>query len=252
MCFPVTSDQISVKVDESGWAWMVCGERLIVWKISQTAVAKVSVCKDLQLPPSEFIYSADLTAISSPNPLETASIQSISVMAVSPEGTVRYWPSLAHETVYTECVADLGGNLCNFLTPVKGNSFVLSSCKSQLVRLGVDSSGKLQQRLLQQGHGVLSGIGRRVSTLFGILAPPVDSALHSLLWDQENDALYCLTSCSLSKWEVDETSEHQVLNWDLNRNLSENIIDAIWGSESNFDEVKEGVNVMYLDLKLSQ
>lgn len=34
-------DQISVKVDESGWAWMVCGERLIIWKICQTAVAKV-------------------------------------------------------------------------------------------------------------------------------------------------------------------------------------------------------------------
>ena len=34
-------DQISVKVTESGWAWMVCGERLIIWKICQTAVAKV-------------------------------------------------------------------------------------------------------------------------------------------------------------------------------------------------------------------
>uniref|UniRef100_A0A8C9T0A1 Nucleoporin 133 n=1 Tax=Scleropages formosus TaxID=113540 RepID=A0A8C9T0A1_SCLFO len=235
----------TLKVEESGWAWMVCGERLIIWKISQTAVAKLSVCKDLQLSASQFMYSADLIAISSSNPLET----SVSVMAVSPEGTVRYWPSLAHETMYAECVADLGGNFCNFLKPVKGNSFVLSSCKSQLLRLGVDSSGKLQQRPLQQGQGVLSGIGRRVSTLFGILAPPVDSVLYSLLWDQENGCLYSLTSCTLSKWEVDETSEHQILNWDLNRNLRENIIDAIWGSESNYEEIKEGVNVMYLDLK---
>lgn len=38
---PSADDQISVKVDESGWAWMVCGERLIIWKICQTAVAKV-------------------------------------------------------------------------------------------------------------------------------------------------------------------------------------------------------------------
>lgn len=38
---PVADDQISVKVNESGWAWMVCGERLIIWKICQTAVAKV-------------------------------------------------------------------------------------------------------------------------------------------------------------------------------------------------------------------
>lgn len=34
-------DQISVKVEASGWAWMVCGERLIIWKVSQTSVAKV-------------------------------------------------------------------------------------------------------------------------------------------------------------------------------------------------------------------
>lgn len=38
---PLADDQISVKVNESGWAWMVCGERLIIWKICQTAVAKV-------------------------------------------------------------------------------------------------------------------------------------------------------------------------------------------------------------------
>lgn len=43
LCCPSLSadDQISVKVNESGWAWMVCGERLIIWKICQTAVAKV-------------------------------------------------------------------------------------------------------------------------------------------------------------------------------------------------------------------
>lgn len=38
-----------MKVDESGWAWMVCGERLIIWKICQTAVAKVKLrptCED--------------------------------------------------------------------------------------------------------------------------------------------------------------------------------------------------------------
>lgn len=37
----LADDQISVKVCESGWAWMVCGESLIIWKICQTAVAKV-------------------------------------------------------------------------------------------------------------------------------------------------------------------------------------------------------------------
>ncbi|KAM4611369.1 nuclear pore complex protein Nup133 [Polymixia lowei] len=244
-------DQISVKVDESGWAWMVCGESLIIWKICQTAVAKLSVCKELQLPSSEYAYTADLIAITSPGPLETATVQSISVMAVASEGTARFWASLAHEGNYTETDVDMG-ELCNFVVAVRGGSFILSSFKSQLLRVSVDSSGKLQYRALQQGQGMLSGIGRRVSSLFGILSPPANDALHSVLWVGETCCLYTLTSSSLSKWEVYESSEHQLLSWDASRALTESIADAIWGSESNYEEMKEGVNVAYLDMKLSQ
>uniref|UniRef100_A0A8C7TKF8 Nucleoporin 133 n=1 Tax=Oncorhynchus mykiss TaxID=8022 RepID=A0A8C7TKF8_ONCMY len=225
-------DQISVKVDESGWAWMVCGERLIIWKICQTAVAKLSVCKGLQLPTSEFAYYADLVSISSPSPLETASVQSISVMAVAPEGTARFWPSLAHEGNYTETVVDMGENLCNFVVAVRGGSFIVSSYKGQMMRLGADPSGKLQQRALQQGQGVLSGIGRRVSSLFGMRAPLTNNNLHSVLWVGETGCLYTLTSCGLSKWEVDEVTEHQVLSWDSSRALTESVADAIWVSRA--------------------
>lgn len=245
-------DQISVKVNESGWAWMVCGERLIIWKICQTAVAKMSVCKDLQLPTSEFAYSADLVAVTSPSPLETASVQSISVMAVAPEGTVRFWPSLSHEGNYIEALADMGENLCNFVVAVKGGSFIVSSYKGQLLRVGADSSGRLQQRELQQVQGVLSGIGRRVSSLFGMLAPAIDDSLHSVLWVGETSCLYTLTTSRLSKWEILESSENQLLCWDSSHALTDSIADAIWGSESNYEEMKEGVNVTYLDMKLSQ
>uniref|UniRef100_A0A8C8IF18 Nucleoporin Nup133/Nup155-like N-terminal domain-containing protein n=1 Tax=Oncorhynchus tshawytscha TaxID=74940 RepID=A0A8C8IF18_ONCTS len=224
-------DQISVKVDESGWAWMVCGERLIIWKICQTAVAKLSVCKGLQLPTSEFAYYADLVSISSPSPLETASVQSISVMAVAPEGTARFWPSLAHEGNYTETVVDMGENLCNFVVAVRGGSFIVSSYKGQMMRLGADPSGKLLQRALQQGQGVLSGIGRRVSSLFGMRSL-IGNMLHSVLWVGEMGCLYTLTSCGLSKWEVDEVTEHQVLSWDSSRALTESVADAIWVSRA--------------------
>ncbi|XP_069036150.1 nuclear pore complex protein Nup133 [Lepisosteus oculatus] len=245
-------EEISARVDQSGWAWLVCGESLIIWKIGQTAVAKLSVCKELQLPPSDFAGSADLVALSCQGSGEGAPVQAIAVMAVTREGTVRYWPSLVHEGTYTETVADLGGNLCSFLTAVKGGGFVLSSDREQLLRLGADAPGRLQQRALQQGQGVLSGLGRRVSSLFGMLAQPPDVALRSLLWVRESACLYTLTSCSLGKWEVEESSEHQVLSWDVNRNLRESITDAIWGSESNYEEIKEGVNVMYIDLQLNQ
>uniref|UniRef100_H2SG96 Nuclear pore complex protein Nup133 n=1 Tax=Takifugu rubripes TaxID=31033 RepID=H2SG96_TAKRU len=241
-------EQISVKVNESGWAWMVCGERLIIWKICQTAVAKLSVCKELQLPTSEYSYTADLVDVTSAAPLETASVQSVSILAVAAEGTLRWWPTLAQEGNYTETEVDLG-DLCNYVVAVTGGSFVLSSIKNQLLRVSPDASGKLQYRALMQGQGMLSGIGRRVSSLFGILSPPVNDALHSMLWVGGASCLYTLTNSRLNKWEVDDSYEHQILSWDVQKVLTESIIDAIWGSESNYEEMKEGANVTYLDLK---
>ncbi|XP_032419255.1 nuclear pore complex protein Nup133 isoform X1 [Xiphophorus hellerii] len=244
-------DPISVKVNESGWAWMVCGERLIIWKICQTAVAKLSVCKELQLPSSEFTYTADLVALTSAAPLRTATVQSVSILAVAAEGTARFWPSLAHEGIYTESDVNLG-DLCNFVVALRGGSFVLSSVKNQLLRASSDSSGKLQYRALQQGQGVLSGIGRRVSSLFGILSPPANDELHSVLWVEGTSCLYSLTSSTVSKWEVDDSTEHQIFSWDTRKALTESIVDSIWGSESNYEELKEGANVTYLDMKSSQ
>uniref|UniRef100_A0A671Q9C2 Nuclear pore complex protein Nup133-like n=1 Tax=Sinocyclocheilus anshuiensis TaxID=1608454 RepID=A0A671Q9C2_9TELE len=232
-------DQISVKVEASGWAWMVCGERLIIWKVSQTSV--LSVCKDLQLPSSEFAYSADLI-----------SITSSSALAVSPDGSARFWPSLAHDGTYTETSLDLAGHVCNYIAAVTGGSFIVSSYRGHLLRLTPDSSGKLHQRPVQQGQGMLSGIGRRVSSLFGIRGQPADltvSTVFSVLWVKETGCLYSLSSCGLSKWEVDENSETQVLSWSTNQIITDSITDAIWDSESNYSEIKKGVNVSYLDMQ---
>ncbi|XP_029450044.1 nuclear pore complex protein Nup133 [Rhinatrema bivittatum] len=242
-------DSLTVQVDESRWAWLVCKDRLIIWKIAQSSFTKLMVCKELQLPPSDFQWHVDLVAISSCAAAgEPPPAQSVSVMAATSEGFVRYWPSLVHEGIYTETYVDFGGNLCAFLKAVKGGSFVLSSLRSQLVRLIPDASGKVHQRSLQHGQGMLSGIGRRVSSLFGILAANSESILCSMLWNKE-DCLYTLTNSSLNKWEMSETSEHHVLSWDMNRILKEHISDAIWGSESNYEEIKEEVNIQYLDLQ---
>ncbi|KAJ3614211.1 hypothetical protein NHX12_017786 [Muraenolepis orangiensis] len=244
-------DHISVKVGESGWAWMVCGELLIIWKICQTVVAKLCVCKELQLPLSEHEYTADLVAIGSPGPLETAPVQSISVLAVAPEGGARYWASLANEGNYIEAELSLG-DLCNFVVAVKGATFVVSSSSNQLLRVSVESFRRLGSRALQRGQGMLSGISKRVSSLFGMTAPPTNETLHSMVWACKAGCLYTLTSSSVCRWEVEESSEQQTLSWNSRCSLNESIADAIWGSESNYEEMKEGVNVSYLDMKLSQ
>eukprot|EP00070_Physeter_catodon_P030612 XP_028337506.1 nuclear pore complex protein Nup133 isoform X2 [Physeter catodon] len=244
-------DQLTVHIDEGGWACLVCKEKLIIWKIALSPITKLSVCKELQLPPTDFYWSANLVALSySATSGEAHSTQAVAVMVATREGSIRYWPSLASEDTYTETSVDLGGDKTySFLTTVQGGSFILSSSGGQLIRLIPESVGKIHQHVLPQGQGVLSGIGRKVSSLLGILSPSSDLILSSVLWDRERSSFYSLTSSNISKWELDDSSEKQAHSWDINRVLKENIIDAIWGSESNYEAIKEGVNIRYLDLK---
>ncbi|XP_045293385.1 nuclear pore complex protein Nup133 isoform X2 [Leopardus geoffroyi] len=244
-------DQLTVHIDEGGWACLVCKEKLIIWKIALSPITKLSVCKELQLPPSDFHWSADLVALSySATSGEAHSTQAVAVMVATREGSIRYWPSLASEDIYTETFVDLGGDKTySFLTAVQGESFILSSSGSQLIRLIPESLGKIHQHILPQGQGMLSGIGRKVSSLLGILSPSTDLILSSVLWDGDRGSFYSLTSSNISKWELDDSSEKQAHSWDINRALKENITDAIWGSESNYEAIKEGVNIRYLDLK---
>uniref|UniRef100_A0A4W4GJP4 Nucleoporin Nup133/Nup155-like C-terminal domain-containing protein n=1 Tax=Electrophorus electricus TaxID=8005 RepID=A0A4W4GJP4_ELEEL len=226
-------DQISVKIEECGWAWLVCGERLIIWKICQTPVAKVNKHLLLCTHPRH--------------------LQAVCVLAVSPEGLARFWPSLSHEGVYTEMPVDLGGHLCNHVTAVRGGSFVVSSYRGHLLRVFADGSGRISQRPVQQGQGMLSGLGRRVSSLFGIRGPPPDTSVHSVLWAPHAGYLYTLSTCGLWKWEVMEHTEVQVLSWSMACPLlADSIADAIWGSETNYAEMKGGVSVAYLDMQLSR
>uniref|UniRef100_A0A2K5VM80 Nuclear pore complex protein Nup133 n=1 Tax=Macaca fascicularis TaxID=9541 RepID=A0A2K5VM80_MACFA len=244
-------DQLTVNIDEGGWACLVCKEKLIIWKIALSPITKLSVCKELQLPSSDFHWSADLVALSYSAPSgEAHSTQAVAVMVATREGSIRYWSSLASEDTYTETFVDSGGDKTySFLTAVQGGSFILSWSGSQLIRLIPESSGKIHQHVLPQGQGVLSGIGRKVSSLFGILSPSSDLTLSSVLWDSERSSFYSLTSSNISKWELDDSSEKHAYSWDINRALKENITDAIWGSESNYEAIKEGVNIRYLDLK---
>ncbi|XP_072437718.1 nuclear pore complex protein Nup133 isoform X3 [Chiloscyllium punctatum] len=242
-------DPLSVKISENGWAWLVCGEKLIVWKIGQMPISKFSVCKEFQLPPCDLPYVADLVALSHPD--EYSSLQSVSVMAASRQGVICYWPNMTHEESCTEIALDFG-NDWKCLTAVSGGGFILASQKNQLLRLTPDGSGKVSFRPVQQGQGMLSGLGRRVSSLFGILTPAADVVLSSVLWDVENECFYTLTNSSLNKWEVDETSERHIFSWDLNRSMKGDLGDSIWGDDENYEATKSTINMKYLDLQLSK
>lgn len=73
-------------------------------------------CKELTLPATELYHTANLVGVLSSGTKEGGLMSNLSVMAVSPEGVVRYWPSLVHDNLVLEMDTDLAGYECHSIT----------------------------------------------------------------------------------------------------------------------------------------
>lgn len=155
---------MSVQLSKCGWAWLVCGRRLLIWQYKQNGPSKwqsVSQCRELTLPPSDLAHRAELVIVYTSKKASTPSC-----IAVSPEGAVRYWPSIAHEGSWIEESTDLqvtAGFLCgtelfqcqlsNFLCWRSGN-FPVFSPYSHIILFS-----QLQKQSLK--HGLIMLCGRK-------------------------------------------------------------------------------------------
>ncbi|XP_014219795.1 nuclear pore complex protein Nup133 [Copidosoma floridanum] len=165
---------ISVGVSLDGWAWLVCGRRLLVWYYktvlfdNKQSRAYKSQCHELQLPQSDLAHKSDCIAVWLPPGQQVPSC-----MAVSPEGIVRYWENVANEELSIETSAELQGQEVDCLTyiPEHGCILATTTCTVALLQPQV-TSGKssINCRVLRTSKGWFGGIGRRMSTLiFGAI-----------------------------------------------------------------------------------
>ena len=65
--------------------------------------------------------------------------QTPSCIAVSPEGTVRYWPSIAHEGSSYEVSADLQGQECYSLTDLQPVGSILTTTTATVVLVHLEN-----------------------------------------------------------------------------------------------------------------
>lgn len=160
----VTGDQhISVKISPFGWAWLVTGRKLFIWRYVPGAEAKGVFYKELILPASELYHMADLVCVMDCS----GDVSGVSVMAVSPEGLVRYWPSLVNDTAVLDMETDLIGCQCHSLTALQPYGCILMTTTNELVLLS-GSQKAINCQNLKSSSGVFSDLGRRVSSfIFG-------------------------------------------------------------------------------------
>ncbi|XP_054719956.1 nuclear pore complex protein Nup133-like [Uloborus diversus] len=208
---------ISVKLEPFGFASLVCGRQLLIWKYKIDNQEKnVVYCRELTLPPSDLAHKAELVHL-----FQTEDSKLPSALAVSPEGHVRYWPNINHESCSVDTVIDLQGEECYSLVSVFPLGCILSTTTSTLVLI-TSSSGEGQPNLicrpLTLPLSVLAGIGRRVSSfIFGVVPTQTSEAKQlnrvlSVKGDDDDYFLYVLSSNVLQKWHISKKDKKDNLD----------------------------------------
>ena len=238
--------QVTVSLGSSGWGWLVAGRRLIVWRY-KTGSAR-SQCRELSLPPSDLSHKADLCLVYA----GPSSGQTPCCLAVSPEGAVRYWPSIAQEGSSTEISAELHGQECCSLTEVQGVGCLLATTTATLLLIH-HTGQSIACRRLALPTGLLGGIGRRVSSLlWGAQGGGGgEGRLVRVTASEEGGQgeLYVLTSAGLQKWQLRDDGE-EVLHYESD--VGALLREAVWASQPRVEGTAAWLKLWLMDLSVEE
>ncbi|XP_078352494.1 nuclear pore complex protein Nup133-like isoform X2 [Oculina patagonica] len=201
----------SVKINHSGWAWLVTGRKLFVWRFISAVGTKGLLCKELMLPASELYHMADLVCVVSPCNDDGSNMSGVSVMAVSPEGVVRYWPSLTHGSSSIDLDTDLIGSQCHSLTAFQPFGCILMTTTNELLLLS-GSQKAIKCHNLNAPSSVFTELGRRMTSfIFGSQPAANHEAtnwqrvLASNIMTDNSRELFVLSDNQLFTWKVFQT-----------------------------------------------
>lgn len=228
--------EITVKIDQSGWAWLVGGRKLFVWRYKGGQSTRTVFCKELTLPPSDLAHNADRVCVI---PSVTDN-QSASCIAVSPEGIVRYWPNIAYEGSSTEISAELRGDECASVVNFEPFGCLLATTTSSLVLLlPMSGQNTLTCHPLKGSQGMFSGIGRRMSSfIFGAstLQPsgaPLQAIVCGKCEDEDERSFFVLSGTQFQKWNISQPiTEKLFYQIDVERMFREFLSKKVWNQDS--------------------
>ncbi|XP_037294139.1 nuclear pore complex protein Nup133 [Manduca sexta] len=211
------SGDISVRLSSCGWCWVVSGRRVLTWARSSTSNGTASpapvgplAARELTLPQTDLSHKADLVTL-----FYEDGAQMPSCIGVSPEGVVRYWPSVGQEGVYVDVTCELAGQECQRLGEATRAGLVLATTTCTIVLLNpteVDGRATVSCCTLRPPSGWLGGIGRRVSLLFfGSMPTQADTLVGAVVVSPRSGAVALVArGPTLQVWSEHTLQQHRL------------------------------------------
>ncbi|CAK9828636.1 Nuclear pore complex protein Nup133 [Anthophora retusa] len=234
---------VSVNISVDGWAWLVCGRRLLVWQCKTTIHDPKqrrtfkSQCRELLLPQSDLAHKAQCIVV-----WLSQGQQVPSCMAVSPEGIVRFWASVAHEGSSVETSAELAGQEVDCLTYIPGHGCILATTTCTVALLQpqfVGGKNSVTVQVLRTSQGWLGGIGRRMTSLiFGAMpqSPVTETKLVKVTCTTIGDRgsrVLILAGSSLQYWSFPHNEQEKMeFDEDIGHIISQAFQRKIWESSA--------------------
>lgn len=177
LTFSERNVNVSVNCSTNGWAWAVCGRRLLVWQYKDSSLASVKLdiprtpqrrtatgqCRELTLPHCDIGHKASLITV-----FLSEAQQMASCLAVSPTGDVRYWPSIAHDGSSIDESGILEGQEFDALLSIPSVGYVLATTTCSLVLLQLQLHNyrhTIVHRAIRPPSGFLGGIGKKFASI---------------------------------------------------------------------------------------
>lgn len=248
----------SASISNDGWAWFVIGRRLFIWQAIGSKQSFSAICRELALPPSDLAYSANLISV-----FTLHGNQTVSCVAVSPEGLIRYWPNTSNEGISIESNANLQGQECETIERISQIGFIVATTTASISLIETSNIGgrhSISCRPLSEPSGWLGGISRRFSSmLFGGIhtSQNTDSKLIRVVVSENLTPListglschhvFVMAGYNLQKWSLcTGEPEKLIYQCNLENLISVNFIQTVWNASEDND-----INIYLMDMQLT-
>jgi nuclear pore complex protein Nup133 len=224
---------VSVAYSKNGWAWAVCGRKLLIWqykgpskiqpvgggqdlgKLMKTPSGRsvTSQCRELTLPHCDIGHKARLITVFIPEGSQTAAC-----LAVSTTGDVRYWPSITNSTSIDEN-GILEGQEFDQLSSINPQGYLLctTTCNLVLLQLQVQNGRqRISHRTIKPPVGFFGGFGKKFASI--IIGMNSNNESENKLIKITYEAINSI------EYHISVLSEHSLQRWLFSPNTNETFL----------------------------